>query len=715
MISNREIINIDQIILDPNNYRFIDKAEYKPVSDEQLADERVQLRTLNFILGRNQENIKDLISSFKENGFLDIEQIQVKKVLDKYLVLEGNRRTSTLKFLWEEYKKGNDIGNVNPEVFNTIPVVVINEENPIQHLITMGLHHISGKKRWSAVNEAQLINDLIEKYELTEDEVCSKLGISKYTLRRSRRTLYLINEYKASDFGDQFKTDMFYIFQSIIASPILKEWIEWDDYEYAPNNKKNIERLFNWLSVIDGDRDEEKESNSDSKEKLFDSRDPIINQYRQINTLEQIINDETALKIMESSGDLTKAYSFSKAVGESKLQNAISTIKEGALLAYNFKELITANDYEELKTVNNSIANLLPISKALFFINEKKAQLHFTEISNHFTDATISKYRKLENVTIKNISRVNIFAGGNNKGKTTILEAFYLLSQLNDLPAYIELERYRGKFLEDFPAKWVDKNFISSIDLKAIFNTSETGLLIKKEATEEDMDKTGYLNSLVAEAYVGNTNLNSNIHLFSNKEPEYRYTKSQILCQSAFTSPYRYNEKLLYTAHKLAIENRYFDKVIQFIKDNLDNTIEKIDLVNDEGENRFRVTSTSVEKAIDITKYGEGLQRVFEIALLLGYCKNGILCIDEIDSALHKSLLIKFTEFIQQIAKEFNVQVFLSTHSKECIDAFVENEFPDDELTAYALEGNTEGKIECNFLLGNKLKQLVETINIDIR
>jgi AAA15 family ATPase/GTPase len=109
------------------------------------------------------------------------------------------------------------------------------------------------------------------------------------------------------------------------------------------------------------------------------------------------------------------------------------------------------------------------------------------------------------------------------------------------------------------------------------------------------------------------------------------------------------------------------------------------------------------------------MQRVFEIALLLGYCRNGILCIDEIDSALHKSLLVKFTEFIQTIAKEFNVQVFLSTHSKECIDAFVENEYADDELTAYALEENEEGKIECNFLLGNKLKQLVETINIDIR
>jgi len=710
MASNRIVKHIDRLLLDPNNYRFIDRADYKPVPDDQVADDRIQLRTLNFILGKNQDNVKDLISSFTTNGFLDIDQIQVKPVGDKYLVLEGNRRTATLKYLFDEFKKGNDVGKLTEADFKSVNLVEIINENPVQHLITMGLHHISGKKRWSAVNEAQLLSDLIEKYHLTEDEVCDKLGISKYALRRNTRTLSLIQQYKLSDYGDQFKTEMFSIFQSVIGSPVMKEWIGWDNDDFQAYNEVNLDRLFGWISRTEEIQEEVENERKDTKIK-----DPIITQYRQIAEIANFINDENALSKMEESRSIAEGYAFSQSVGEAKLRGALETIKSATQLAYNFRDLITSSDYVELTKSKEKIENLLPISKALFFINEKKAQLHFTEITSHFSDATINKYRKLENVTIKNISRVNIFAGGNNKGKTTILEAFYLLSQLNDLPSYIELERYRGKFLEDFPAKWVDKNFISSIDLKAIFNTKETGLLIKKEATEEDMDKTGYLNSLVAEAYVGNTNLNSNIHLFSNKEPEYRYTKSQILCQSAFTSPYRYNEKLLYTAHKLAIENRYFDKVIQFIKANLDDTIEKIDLVNDEGENRFRVTSTSVEKAIDITKYGEGLQRVFEIALLLGYCKNGILCIDEIDSALHKSLLIKFTEFIQQIAKEFNVQVFLSTHSKECIDAFVENEFPDDELTAYALEENAEGKIECNFLLGNKLKQLVETINIDIR
>jgi len=126
------------------------------------------------------------------------------------------------------------------------------------------------------------------------------------------------------------------------------------------------------------------------------------------------------------------------------------------------------------------------------------------------------------------------------------------------------------------------------------------------------------------------------------------------------------------------------------------------------------VSTDDSDKPIDLTKYGEGLQRVFEIALLLGYCRNGVLCIDEIDSALHKSLLIDFTQFIQETANQFNVQIFLSTHSKECIDAFVENDYPDDDLTAFSMQ-EEGGRIVCKFLEGNKLKQLVESINLDIR
>jgi len=202
--------------------------------------------------------------------------------------------------------------------------------------------------------------------------------------------------------------------------------------------------------------------------------------------------------------------------------------------------------------------------------------------------------------------------------------------------------------------------------------------------------------------------------LFDNKDPEFYYEKSQFLCQATFSSPYRYDGQLLKRAHAKAIQEKYFDEIILFIKENLDSSIQKIEMISIDNESRFMVSSSNSEIATDITKYGEGLQRVFEIALLMGYSKNGVICIDELDSAIHKNLLVKFTEFIQRLAVKFNVQVFLSTHSKECIDAFVENGYPDDELMAYAITEN-DGKLIAKFLEGNKLKQLVETINIDIR
>lgn len=713
MSSSRETVHIDSLILDPNNYRFIDRLEYREVPEDMVADPRIQQRTLNFIWGRNKENIKDLITSFRENGFLDIEQIQVKQLGDKYLVLEGNRRTATLKFFWEEYNQGIDIGNINPQTFDEIPVVIIDKEDPIQHLITMGLHHISGKKRWSAVNEAQLMNDLIETHGLSEEEVCNKLGISKYTLRRSRRTLYLINQYKQSDYGDQFKTDMFYIFQSIIGSPILKQWINWNDGGYSADNETNLNRLFNWLSTTD-DEDANEEIREDSEKKNLNTREPIINQYRQIKTLEQIIYDENALRIMEESGDLTKAFTFSKAVGESKLSDAIATIRDNTQLAYNFKDLITANDYEELKSIKDSISNLLPISQAQVIAEERKSSIFFTPLETHFSEVQIVKYRRLEDVTVKHIKRINLFAGGNNRGKTTILETFYLLTQANNLNAYIDLVRYRGKFSGEFNSKWVDKYFTNNVNLKSIFNNVETDLYIHKEETTDDIDKSGYLNSLMADASIDNQDLTSTMHLFSNKAPDYRYAKAQILCTSAFTSPYRHNEQLLHIAHRQAIENKYFDSIISFINTSLDKSIDKIDLVNDKGEYRFKVSSSIQQEVLDITEYGEGLQRVFEIALLLGYCKDGVLCIDEIDSALHNSLLIPFSKFVQQVAEQFNVQVFASTHSKECIDAFVKNDYNTSDITAYALV-EEDGHVKCKYIDGERLEQLIDSINFDIR
>lgn len=535
------------------------------------------------------------------------------------------------------------------------------------------------------------------------------MGISIQKLRRSRRSLSLIQQYKLSDFGDQFEPNKYSIFETVIGSNAMKDWIGWNDSGYKAENLVNIERLFDWISET-----EEIEEDEDGVERSI-KREPIITQYRQIKEVAEFVNDPAAIKKMEESRSITEGYTYSGAIGENRLKNALQNIKSEVQAAFNFSEYLNDKDYEEIENLKTKLERLVSNSPLSVSIDVQSANIYFPKAKAHFASASIQHYRKLYDLQINHLTRVNIFVGDNNMGKTSVLESFYLASQLNDLYAFLELEKFRGKFNEEINPMWIVRNFEEEIEIKTVFNGKPSFIRLLSEETDDDMDKSGYIKTISAQASVDAKTFSSELHLFSNKDAQFRFSTTSVLCPATFTSPYRYSSSLLKKAHAFAVEQKYFDEIIEFIRENLDPNIVKIELVSIGNDSRFMVTSSVLNNATDITKYGEGIQRVFEITLLMVYSLNGIICIDEIDSAIHKSLLVKFTSFVQKLADKFNVQVFLTTHSKECIDAFVENDYPDEELTLFALELGSSGQIECNFLSGNKLKQLVETINIDIR
>lgn len=697
--------HLDRLLLDPNNYRFIDHRDYTKVPEEEVAEKRVQLRTYNLLVGKNNEYIRDLIGSFKANGVLKLDPIQVKEISDgKFIVIEGNRRTAALKFLQEEAKKGIDVGKLPLDFFKSIDVVLSPDESPVQHLITMGLHHISGKRKWSPVNQAQLIYDLHYVHGQSENDIIEALSITKHGLRRALRTLSFINAYKESDFGDQFRPDQYSIFEEVIKNTSVKSWLGWSDDEMECTRTNNMERLFGWIS-------EEVEYGDEEREDLI-RKDPIITKSHEIREVGKFIHDEAAVAKMEESRSVTTGFVLSEAVGEQRIRGAIDGLVRDVNAAFQFSEFMGPGDLERISNLRDKIDKLLPSSKAII---EKAENLSLEtvnrEVSKHFEQFDVKSFGRLQGIEINRLSRVNIIAGANNMGKTTLLEAFYIFSQLNNLAAFVEQERYRGKFYKAFRSYWLNRNFITNVEIGGIFNGQNICLEIRRFDASEEVEKTHYIASIQVECMVEQLKLKSLLHLFNNREPEEFYERRRTLCRATFTSPFRYNEDQLAKAYDDAISKKYLDRVVEFIRDRIDPDIEKVDMSSDR---RFLVTSKRFDEAVDITRYGEGLQRVFEIALLMGYSKDGIICIDEVDAAVHKSLLIGFTRFIQEAAVEFNVQVFLSTHSKECIDAFVENGYRTEDITAHALT-LADGQISCRHLSGEKLGELIESIDFDIR
>ncbi len=706
--------NLKNFYLDPNNYRFIDKEGYKYVGPDDILNSKIQQRTRNFIEGRQQEGVRDLLDSFKANGFLKVDVIQLKRLgNNNYLVLEGNRRITALKILQEEYNKGFDIGKFNPKTFASIPSEIHDEESETDHLIIMGLKHISGNRKWPAINQAKLIYDYLspywdtDEYSVKENKLCVSLGITMYKLRNSQRAFHFILEYEKSDFGDQFRSEMYAIFEETTKKPSIKSWLNWNDDLYIVEHKEHLERFFKWISryeEIDDDYQEEYEP------KLIE---PIISKSIEIRDLSKFIDDGHALNVMEDEKSVSRGLVASGNIDKVNYEKSLKDLEININEIDRLKDLLSPDDINELKDSTNKLINILPQSSSLDIQSDDISICFEKGRIEQFKSLEIENYKIFKDFKIDKLNRINIFAGYNNAGKTTLLEAIYLLTKQNNMSAFFEMIRLKNK-LEKLNTLYLNDYFDNDIKIRGIFNNTETEIIFQKFEAKDIDKKDDYLSSYKAISSIDGVALDNVAHTFEFNPLQRFYEKIEILCQSIFKSPYFYNKNEIINTHSKNVELKVLDIIIEFLKEHVDHKINDINLTEMNNIKRFLVDSEAFPKSIDLTSYGEGIQRIFEIALAFAYCKNGVLLIDELETAIHNSLLIEFTQFIQELAIKFNVQLFVTSHSKECIDAFVNNNFSNKDISAYFLE-NVDGKILTKNIQGERLKYMVENIDLDIR
>jgi AAA15 family ATPase/GTPase len=682
-------LNLKSLFLDPNNYRFIDADNYTHVPDNFCLDDTAQKRTNMLILGKKNQHVSDLINSFKKNGYLPVDHIQVRQIdSEKYLVIEGNRRVATLKFLEREYKeKAIDLGKLDPDFFSEIPVVFYQGADEQHHLILMGLKHISGNKKWPALNQATLIKKLKNEYGMSEDDICQAIGMQKRELKLTQRTLVLIDSYKKSDYGDQFESEKYFLFREIVRSPELREWIAWNESTYQVENQAHLQKLFSWISWEEGIDDDTDEVDSVIKKK------PVFTKtkYREIRELARIINDPNALKKIDNTRSIAEASLTSEVLGNSMVANALAIIKEQINVAFKYSGYMDSEKLNEVEEATNKLKGLL-ISrnrepKILSGNQEKKVSFNAI-IEQHFSSITIGAYKKFNQFTVENLNRINLFAGINNSGKTSLLEAIYLLSQQNDVTALLETTRRRGKVAttDALSPLWLQEQIQTEMNISGIFDNKETQLKIRKYQDEQEVtDKSFYLTSFELISQFSNQEQRTITPLFEKeKDRETHYRECKILCPAVFSSPFSlHHAQTLKECNKISLETNSKAQIIQFIRDKIDKGVINIELVDE--FSRFLVTHQDFDKAPDLTQFGEGVQRIFYIALQFAYAKNGIVLIDEFENAIHTGLLYNFTRFIQELAYEFNTQVFLTSHSKECLDAFIKNDYRLEDISAYTL------------------------------
>ena len=153
------------------------------------------------------------------------------------------------------------------------------------------------------------------------------------------------------------------------------------------------------------------------------------------------------------------------------------------------------------------------------------------------------------------------------------------------------------------------------------------------------------------------------------------------------------------------------EMVVDFLREHVDHGIRNIEL-SDNG--RFTVVHDHVSPNPDLTAFGDGIQRIFKIGLLFAGARNGVVLIDEFENAIHASVLSSLALLVHSLAVKFNVQVFLASHSKECIDAFVKNDFQLDDVSVYAIR-TEQGRPVAHHYEGSRLDRLLDIADVDMR
>ena len=101
-------VDLDNILLDPNNPRFaeIDSTDGK-INESRYAEERIKENTYRKM--KQNFDVDVLANTIKELGFLPLDKIIVRKwnfADNKYVVIEGNRRIAALKSILEQHANG---------------------------------------------------------------------------------------------------------------------------------------------------------------------------------------------------------------------------------------------------------------------------------------------------------------------------------------------------------------------------------------------------------------------------------------------------------------------------------------------------------------------------------------------------------------------------------------------------------------------------------
>lgn len=254
-------IPLNNLLLDPNNYRFRDSSDFYPVPENKFHLEANQNRALSLLKADNV----DLVRSIKANGFLEVERVVVAKYdeTEQYYVIEGNRRIAALKQIQQELASALFSDPALAATIEAVPCLVAEsaEEVPGFKESLMGIRHVGGIRQWGGYQRAQLIAELRNTHQLESTAVAERLGLSVHEVNRRYRAYSALRQLLDDDeYGDRGRPTMYPLFHEAVAIPTIRDWLGWNDATGAFDKVQEKEQFYGLITTSEDEEGVKKEA-----------------------------------------------------------------------------------------------------------------------------------------------------------------------------------------------------------------------------------------------------------------------------------------------------------------------------------------------------------------------------------------------------------------------------------------------------------------------
>ena len=331
-----------------------------------------------------------------------------------------------------------------------------------------------------------------------------------------------------------------------------------------------------------------------------------------------------------------------------------------------------------------------------------------------FTRMAVKNFRVFRELNVDNLGAINLFTGQNNVGKTTLLEAIFLLSGAGYPEVAVNVNVLRGLVEGSSvpPAALLWKELFAGLDignaitLAGRHRTLGELLLEVKPGPPQEVTSITPTNGDEGPPSATTNVLDERSLSFSFSRNSEQVAHGGIRLSGQGLEVSRPRMDMPFPASILSRGGNTQEDAVRLGKlrrekrgdlllDALRIVEPRLQSIEDNSANGVPMIwgDVGLPELVPLPVMGEGMTRIARIVLAISSSPSGVVLLDEVENGLHHSVLKKVWRVMETAARQFGTQVFATTHSFECVEA-AHRALSREALRLHRLEG-VDNEIRC--------------------